>query len=108
MGTAAYMSPEQARGKKLDKRTDVWAFACCLYEALTGRKVFEAEDVSLTLAEVMKSEPQWETPSHSDVPPLLLVFLKRLPRQGSETQVARYRRRASRDGRCLRERRFAG
>ncbi len=60
MGTAAYMSPERARGKKLDKRTDVWAFGCCLYEALTGRKVFEAEDVSLTLAEVMKSEPQWD------------------------------------------------
>ena len=76
MGTAAYMSPEQARGKKLDKRTDVWAFACCLYEALTGRKVFEAEDVSLTLAEVMKSEPQWET-LPTDLPPLLLVFLKR-------------------------------
>ena len=76
MGTAAYMSPEQARGKKLDKRTDVWAFACCLYEALTGRKVFEAEDVSLTLAEVMKSEPQWDA-LPSDVPPLLLVFLKR-------------------------------
>ena len=76
MGTAAYMSPEQARGKKLDKRTDVWAFACCLYEALTGRKVFEAEDVSLTLAEVMKSELQWDA-LPSDVPPLLLVFLKR-------------------------------
>ena len=76
MGTAAYMSPEQARGKKLDKRTDVWAFGCCLYEALTGRKVFEAEDVSLTLAEVMKSEPQWDAVP-ADVPPLLLVFLKR-------------------------------
>ena len=76
MGTAAYMSPEQARGKKLDKRTDVWAFACCLYEALTGRKVFEAEDVSLTLAEVMKSEPQWDA-LPIEVPASLLVFLKR-------------------------------
>ena len=76
MGTAAYMSPEQARGKKLDKRTDIWAFACCLCEALTGRKVFEAEDVSLTLAEVMKAEPQWDA-LPTDVPPSLLVFLKR-------------------------------
>ena len=57
MGTAAYMSPEQARGKTIDKRTDIWAFGCCLYEASTGCKVFEAEDVSMTLAEVMKSEP---------------------------------------------------
>ena len=76
MGTAAYMSPEQSRGKKLDKRTDVWAFACCLYEALTGRKVFEAEDVSLTLAEVMKSEPQWDA-LPIEVPASLRVFLKR-------------------------------
>ena len=70
------MSPEQARGKKLDKRTDVWAFACCLYEALTGQRAFEAEDVSLTLAEVMKSEPQWEA-LPADVAPSLLVYLKR-------------------------------
>ena len=76
LGTAAYMSPEQARGKKLDKRTDVWAFGCCLHEALSGRQVFQAEDVALTLAEVMKSEPAWET-LPTDVPPSLLVFLKR-------------------------------
>ena len=76
MGTAAYMSPEQARGKKLDKRTDVWAFACCLYEALTGQRAFDAEDVSLTLAEVMKSEPQWGG-LPADVPAALLVYLRR-------------------------------
>ena len=60
MGTASYMSPEQARGKSVDKRADVWAFGCCLYEALTGHKAFEGETVTDTLAEVVKNEPEWE------------------------------------------------
>ncbi len=60
MGTAAYMSPEQARGKTVDKRTDIWAFGCCLYEALTGRKAFEGETVTDTLAAVVNREPDWD------------------------------------------------
>ena len=59
LGTAAYMSPEQARGKALDKRTDIWSFACCLFEALTGRAPFLGETVSDTLAKILEREPAW-------------------------------------------------
>ena len=59
LGTAAYMSPEQARGKPLDKRTDVWAFGCVLYEMLTGKRAFEGETVSDTLVSVLSKEPDW-------------------------------------------------
>jgi serine/threonine protein kinase len=55
LGTAAYMSPEQARGKPVDKRTDIWAFGCVLYEMLTGKAVFQGEDVTEILAAVVKS-----------------------------------------------------
>ena len=56
LGTAAYMSPEQASGKALDKRTDIWAFGVCLYEALTGARAFQGEDVPNTLAAVLRDE----------------------------------------------------
>jgi len=59
LGTAAYMSPEQIRGKAVDKRTDIWAFGAVLYEMLTGQRAFQGEDISVTLAEVMKSAPDW-------------------------------------------------
>lgn len=59
MGTASYMSPEQARGKTVDKRTDIFAFGCVLYEALTGRRAFTGETMTDTLAEVVKSDPDW-------------------------------------------------
>ena len=58
-GTASYMSPEQARGKVVDRRADVWAFGCCLYEALTGGKAFDGESVTDILAAVVKNEPNW-------------------------------------------------
>ena len=61
LGTAAYMSPEQAKGRTVDKRTDIWAFGCVLYEMLTGRQSFGASDVTESLAAVIRSEPQWGT-----------------------------------------------
>jgi Tol biopolymer transport system component len=60
LGTAAYMAPEQAKGRAADKRCDVWAFGCVLFEMLTGKRAFEGDDVSDTLASVLKSEPNWE------------------------------------------------
>ncbi|MGB2889994.1 MAG: protein kinase [Candidatus Acidiferrales bacterium] len=59
LGTAAYMSPEQARGKRVDRRSDIWAFGCVLYEMLTGKRTFNGETISDTLAAVIKSEPDW-------------------------------------------------
>ncbi len=59
LGTAAYMSPEQARGKTVDKRSDIWAFGCVLFEMLVGRRAFEDEDVSMTLSKVLQREPDF-------------------------------------------------
>jgi serine/threonine protein kinase len=60
LGTAAYMSPEQARGKTVDKRADIWAFGAVLYEMLTGRRAFDDEDVSMTLSKVLQREPDFD------------------------------------------------
>jgi Tol biopolymer transport system component/predicted Ser/Thr protein kinase len=83
MGTAAYMSPEQAQGKPVDKRADIWAFGIVLYEMLTGRMPFAGETASETIAAVMMKEPDWEalpaiTPGH--VRDLLRRCLVREPR----------------------------
>jgi Tol biopolymer transport system component len=84
IGTAAYMSPEQARGKLVDKRADIWAFGVVLYEMLTGRRLFTGETVSDILAEVLKSDPDLTT-LPSDTPPrvrrLLARCLERDPRR---------------------------
>src|SRR5580700_8058673 len=60
LGTAAYMSPEQARGKAVDKRTDIWAFGCVLYELLTGKQAFQGEDITEILAAVVMKEPAFD------------------------------------------------
>ena len=76
LGTAAYMSPEQAKGKPVDKRSDIWAFGCVLYEMLTGRRAFEAEDVSDTLAAVLMNEPDW-TALPATTPATVTMVLRR-------------------------------
>jgi eukaryotic-like serine/threonine-protein kinase len=60
MGTAAYMSPEQARGKEVDRRADIWAFGVLLYEMLTGEQLFSGETMSDTMAGILKTEPEWD------------------------------------------------
>src|SRR5262249_3133677 len=78
LGTAAYMSPEQAKGKPADKRSDIWAFGCVLYEMLTGRRAFEGEDVSDTLAAVLRGEPDWNALPHNVPTPIRLVLQRSL------------------------------
>src|SRR5438067_1452592 len=60
LGTAAYMSPEQAKGRTVDQRTDIFAFGCVLYEMLSGRQAFEGDDVTEILAAVVQAEPDWD------------------------------------------------
>jgi len=76
LGTAAYMSPEQARGRTVDKRTDIWSFGCVLYECLAGRQAFEGETVSDLIARILEREPDWEAlPSRT--PSRIRELLKR-------------------------------
>ena len=76
LGTAAYMSPEQARGQAVDKRTDIWAFGCLLYEMLTGHTAFARETLPDTLAAVISSEPDWQR-LPGDVPPRVMRLARR-------------------------------
>ena len=76
LGTAAYMSPEQAKGQRVDKRADVWAFGCVLYEMLSGRRAFEGDDVSDTLASLLKSDPDWRA-LPGDLPGPIRLLIER-------------------------------
>jgi serine/threonine protein kinase/Tol biopolymer transport system component len=80
LGTAAYMSPEQAKGQPVDKRSDIWAFGVVLYEMVTGRRLFQGDGVSETLAAVIKDDPRWDgVPSR--VERLLKGCLEKNPRR---------------------------
>ncbi len=74
LGTAAYMSPEQARGKIADKRSDIWAFGCVLYEMLTAKRAFDGDDVSDTMAAVLRVEPDWSALPASLPQPIALML----------------------------------
>jgi len=84
IGTAAYMAPEQARGRAVDRRADIWAFGVVLYEMLTGRRAFEGEDISVTLANVIK-----ETPTFDALPPDVPAPIRRLLRRCLEKDPKR-------------------
>lgn len=76
IGTAAYMSPEQAKGKSVDKRTDIWAFGCILFECLTGKRVFGGDTSSDTIASILKGDPEWTNLS-LNTPKVIRLLLSR-------------------------------
>ena len=110
LGTAAYMAPEQARGKAVDKRADIWAFGAVLYEMLTGTRAFPGEDITDTLAAVVRAEPNW-TRCPRDLPSALASASSGAWRKTRSSGFARHRRdaprarRRVRDGRACRRRR---
>jgi eukaryotic-like serine/threonine-protein kinase len=75
LGTAAYMSPEQAKGREADKRSDVWAFGCVLYEMLSGRRAFDGEDMTDVLGAVVRLEPEWQA-LPADMPAAIRTLLQ--------------------------------
>ena len=75
LGTAAYMSPEQAKGKPADKRSDIWAFGCVLYEMLTGKRAFDGDDMADVLGAVVRLEPDWQALPH-EMPPAVRTLLQ--------------------------------
>ncbi len=84
LGTAAYMSPEQARGKPVDNRTDIWSFGCLLYEMLSGHATFARETIADTLAAIIEREPEWK-----DIPPATPPAIVRLLRRCLEKDPGR-------------------
>jgi len=76
IGTAAYMSPEQARGTAVDKRTDIWAFGCVLYEMLTGRVTFSGDTISDSIAKILEREPDWSALPAATPPPIRRLLLR--------------------------------
>ena len=105
LGTAAYMSPEQARGKPVDRRTGVWAFGCVLYEMLTGHLTFAGDTVSDIISGILRAEPDWaQVPADTPEPVRRLLALcltkdarERLPHIGlARIELANGRKASSR------------
>ena len=86
LGTAAYMSPEQAKGRTVDKRSDVWAFGAVLYEMLTGQRAFGGDDISDTLANVLKTEPDWNK-LPADVSPRVRQVIRACIQKDSKRRI---------------------
>jgi eukaryotic-like serine/threonine-protein kinase len=86
LGTAAYMSPEQAKGRSADKRSDVWAFGCVLFEMLTGQRAFAGDDVSETLAAILMREPDW-TAWPSGIPQHIATVAKRCLQKDRKARI---------------------
>ena len=87
LGTAAYMSPEQARGKAVDRRTDIWAFGAVMYEMVTGHQAFQGEDVGDILATVVKTEPDWRR-LPEDTPASIRTLMLRCLRKDRRQRLA--------------------
>src|SRR5688572_12354287 len=87
LGTATYMAPEQAKGRGADKRSDVWALGCVMYEMLTGRRAFEGEDISDTLALILRGEPDWNALPRN-LPPAVVSLLNRMLEKDRRRRVA--------------------
>jgi serine/threonine-protein kinase len=86
LGTAAYMSPEQARGNPVDKRTDIWAFGCVVFEMLSGKRAFAGDNVSDTIASVLRGEPSWQA-LPSTTPGRIRVLLERCLQKDSRQRL---------------------
>ena len=87
LGTPAYMSPEQARGQSLDRRTDIWAFGCVLYEMLTGRRPFAGHTISDTIAAILERDPDWTT-LPATVPATVRTLIRRCLEKDGRKRVA--------------------
>jgi serine/threonine-protein kinase len=87
LGTTAYMAPEQAKGREADKRSDVWAFGCVLFEMLTRKRAFEGDDVSDTLAAVLRGEPDWDA-LPADTPTPIRKLLRRCLEKDRKRRLA--------------------
>ena len=90
MGTAPYMSPEQARGHEVDRRTDIWSFGCIVYEMLTGTRAFYGPTPADTIVAVLSAEPDW-TALPADTPDGLRALLQRCLQKDVRNRLARSR-----------------